>query len=312
MTQQLKDAYKTGNFAVIDDLDKKRKQDIEPIADLLEAHDENIFNVVKDDSGHDVSVINAPNGMFFVKVEEDAAAREAAKKAGTEIQKAVYKPTTKVGYYSKNGGRAEVTSTKIEDVLTDITMLLLSGSIGYVVGNMITKSLTGRVTQEAAAAAAEAQAAYGLKKAAQNRLADAVKSGDKAAIDAATAALKEATTAADKAFLNGASKFVNPGRWTKFVSFFRRWPKLTGGIVGAIVMVVAQLLLEFIWGRINKDFFLQVEIYNFDRKSWKVDSWHHDNGIIAGGGAFSAESMPPPTCESDPFSSVYLSGRLKI
>ncbi|KAK1979272.1 hypothetical protein LZ30DRAFT_783576 [Colletotrichum cereale] len=130
------------------------------------------------------------------------------------------------------------------------------------------------------------------KSAAQAALDRAVTEAEK---DAALVALKEATNAANKAFLEGASKFVNPSRLTKVGAFFRKWPKLTGGVVGIAVTIGVQVFLDFIWGKINKDFFLSVEIYNFDKKAWKVNDWHHDNGIIAGGGDFEAQSLAAVT-----------------
>ena len=94
MTTALKDAYVNGDFSFVNDSINKTKHDLNPIADLLENHPDNAFNVVKDDSGHDVSVINAASATLFVSVREDAAAREADRKAGKEQPNAVYKPTT--------------------------------------------------------------------------------------------------------------------------------------------------------------------------------------------------------------------------
>ena len=180
--------------------------------------------------------------------------------------------------------------TWIGEIVADTTMMVMSVAVGTVVGNLVVRSLTGRVTVQAAAAATEAQAAYSAKKIAGENLKSAIlrKEGEAAT----TLALKQANTAANKAFLEGAAKVVPPSAWIKFGAFFRRFPRATGGVAAIVASIIAGLLIDLVWDKINKDFWIQVQIYNFDKKTWKVDSWHHDNGIIAGNVPFTAESMP--------------------
>lgn len=207
--------------------------------------------------------------MFYCQVK---ASGPAGKNQDPNTPRTIKKPTVKVGWYCKNGGRAESTKSWSPKTFEHLSIALLSGYIDFVIGNMIIRMLTGKFSQAAATAATKAAAAYATKRLAEANLCRAVATGNKTLIDAAVTALQNARDAANKAVLEGASKFVNPSRWTKIASFSSRWPRATGGLVEVVAAIGIQLFLEFVLGRINKDFFIEVEIYKLDKKAWKVDS----------------------------------------
>ncbi|KAK0752049.1 hypothetical protein B0T18DRAFT_82567 [Schizothecium vesticola] len=133
-----------------------------------------------------------PSGMFYTQVIDSDL---AAKDEDPAKERTICKPTVKIGWLAKNGGRAESTKFWSPETFEKVSIIGISTALGYVFGNMVTKALTGRVTGAAAAAADEAATAYAAKKV------------------------------------------------------------------------------------------------------WNVDAWHHDNGIVAGGGGFATETMPAVTGE---------------
>jgi hypothetical protein len=88
----------------------------------------------------------------------------------------------------------------------------------------------------------------------------------------------------------------------KILNFAAKWPKLTSFLGGFIATVIIEVALELLLPLVNKDYFVQVHVLNFDKKNWKIDDWSHDNGIIAGGDTWSVKTMEAGRCKLLPCS----------
>jgi len=73
-------------------------------------------------------------------------------------------------------------------------------------------------------------------------------------------------------------------------------PGWIAGVLSCVIVMGVIILLEtYVLPHIMQDFYIKINIINFDKRSWKIDSWYHDNGIIAGGQEFKAVTLPRPT-----------------
>lgn len=78
----------------------------------------------------------------------------------------------------------------------------------------------------------------------------------------------------------------------KLVNLATKYPKLSGFIGGTMVSIVFTIALEILWYYINKDLFICARIYNWDTRTWEVDDWYHDNGILVGDKEFEKKPIP--------------------
>ncbi|KAI1084716.1 hypothetical protein F5B20DRAFT_591752 [Whalleya microplaca] len=79
----------------------------------------------------------------------------------------------------------------------------------------------------------------------------------------------------------------------------------TGLIVAVVVGAVTWFLINFIADFVKRDYWVGVNIYNWDKSiSYIVDDFYGDNGIFAGGGSFAKTIIPPPSKEVKPPSGI--------
>jgi hypothetical protein len=66
--------------------------------------------------------------------------------------------------------------------------------------------------------------------------------------------------------------------------------------IGSCVIVMGVIILfdTFVLPRIMQDFYIKINIINFDKRSWKIDSWYHDTGIAAEDQELKAVNLPSP------------------
>lgn len=240
---------------------------------------------MEDENGRQIYVCSNEKAMFWVQVKQDEAAKAAAP-AETRDQ-TVFNPTVEVGTMSKGGGQSIFTVTSWKESIDHLTIGAFAAGIGNIVGRKIFSALT-RKAAEAVAEAAEIAAAGSARADAYAALKRARLGGNTAEINAATKALKAARANVDKVWMKNLPK---GGAVEKILGVATRFPKISRFLGGTIVAIITTIVLEVVNYFVNKDYFVRVQVSNFDKRDWKIDDWYHDNGIIAGGSAWDVETI---------------------
>lgn len=271
-------AFQNGDHATLDAMDEKFVSDLGPIHSTIEEHGDAAFNPITDQNGKPISFCGNKDAMVWVRITEDMDAKSKA--PAEERDKYVYNPTVEVGTMSMNGGKSVWTTSWWKEHIPDLTAMAIAAGVGAVVGRSILSALTKK-----GAEAAEIAAAGAARAEAQAALDAAHQAGNKEEIDAAIKALREARKVVSKVWMKNLPK----SPWVdKLLNLATKFPKISAFLGGTIVSIAISVVFELLLPFVNKDFYIKMEVCNFDTKNdWQIDEdWYHDNGIIAGGSAF--------------------------
>ena len=187
----------------------------------------------------------------------------------------------------KAGVQSIFTVTWWKDRIDHLTIMALATGIGNIVGQKIFSALT-QTAAEAVAEAAEIAAAGAREAQACAALETARRGGNALEENAAIKALRAARANLSKVWMKNLPK---GGAVQKILGVATRFPKISSFLGGTIVTIIATVVFEVVNHFVNKDYFVRVHVSNFDKRDWKIDDWYHDNGIIAGGSAWSVETI---------------------
>lgn len=212
--------------------------------------------------------------------EPTASLEEATNEPGTG--KVVPKATVEVGFYSSGGGQAHAWYIVVPRVTTDVLLATTTATVAY---RSIYNSIRN-LTPMANKVAEARDAISAAKKEVEVATDAAQKEAAMARLRVAEADFLEYTVAAGlEAEGMGATR-----------AFLVRYGRILSGVGSMAAVIIVTCLFEtFILPHIVQDFFVRINIVNFDKRTWRVDQWHHDNGIIAGGVRFEEVTLDPPS-----------------
>ena len=271
---------------------------MEPImARIYEAtqNQKEAFNVVTDAQGREYNLMSTENGALWINVQEDQAKKAEIAKDQKTDQPVIVRPTITVGTFSKNGNMSYFSISNFDHVVHDVSSIALGALIGKAVAKWIYLPLKDR-----AALQAERAAAGKLLKEARSKLEAAKRSGSKEAEQLAQAEYDAALTRALKV-----AEQILPrgGALDGLISRLAKFPKIVAGIGSFIIATVAIIVFDWIWNNfLVQDYYIESRVYNFDEKrSWEIQDWYHDNGIVAGGEQWQSCTLPPASSKSNSY-----------
>lgn len=201
----VKNAYDNGDFDYINKANEGLKRSMPPIADLFTNHGpeyEKLFNIVKDDNGHDVAVITTDSATFFGQVKEDSDAREAARKEGKKRRTLSTTLPSRLAMTPRTAD--EVKQHRREPYKIPHFTIRPLHCHWLICGSVISRALSGQ------ADAAVAKAAGGLRELI-------------VAQEAAEAILGQAA-------LRQAERVIAPAAWGRIVGVLARCPQSSGSL----------------------------------------------------------------------------------
>ena len=282
-------AIRNSDYQTLDVLDNNIKVDFGPVQSNIHDHGEQAFNRFTDVNGRQLYICGNKNAAIWSHVKEDEEAKKAASPETKEHT--AFNATVEVGAMSKNGGVTVVSTSWLLDHIDDITIAALATGIASVVGYKIASALA-RNAAEAVDIAANIAAVGAARASAYEALEIAHQTGNPVQINAAIAQLKHARAQVDEIWLTDLPKGTIFG---DIISVATKYPKIATFMGSTIVAIVSTIAMEYIWNLINKDYFIKVQVYNYDKFDWKIDEWYHDNGIIAGGSVWETKTIAAAT-----------------